>query len=549
MELRQPPHSVEAEIGVLGSATRSADALSACLDKLTIDHFYVPAHQLLFAVFAEQSRNNKPLVLTGLTQELMDGFPVEELPPAFTRGRLERNGRPVISIEEVGGPAYLTQIFTAMETSAALDYFAQIVREKFLARVVIARCTELVRVAYDELTEIGDVLEQAQSTLTEIIMQADRPDMFRDLKEGAQTALEKAEMSRQHRATLEGIGTGFHDFDRMTHGLRGGQLVIIGARPGQGKTSLAMNVALNMAKDLRKKHLKAKEAGRHLELGAVGVFSMEMSYQEIVDRMFCATAGISLEKFRGRLLSNAECDGAVEHAARLLQIPVLIDDTAAITIAMFKARARLMKVRNKVRAIIVDYVQLMRSLSRRAQDNLRVEVKEISGVLKATAKELDIPIIACCQLNREAEARDTSFCKPRLSDLAESGALEQDADIVTLLWRPERHLAPPKFGARALARVLQLKDEAGRALWLKEPDEKKSKRNGGEDDDESTLSVFQVSERDRQIREYAGFLVVKQRNGPVKDLRLRFVADQTLFQNVTKELWSNDPAKRQAGYE
>jgi replicative DNA helicase len=266
---------------------------------------------------------------------------------------------------------------------------------------------------------------------------------------------------------------------------------------------------------------------------------MEMSYQEIIERLFCADSGITINKFRNGMLSEAEYESAPDYGVKLVETPIWIDDTPSLTTAAFKARARLMKVQHKVGAIVVDYLQLMRSLSKRATESRWIEVTEISGTLKHVAKELKVPVIVCCQLNREAEARDSSFCKPKLSDLRESGSIEQDADVVVMLWRPDRHLAPPKFGKKQLARILHLKDEDDTPLWLDEADGKNGK---GE---KPTLNSYQVDERDRQIMEYAGFNVVKQRNGPVNDLRLRFIGNRTLFQNVTEKLYSNNPQERQ----
>jgi replicative DNA helicase len=535
---REMPHNPEAELGVLASATCSRDALSEMLDRLTIEHFYVPAHQLLFACFEEQERQKKPLDMIGMTDALCGGFPVEHLPEMFTRGRLERNGRPVITLEEIGGPAFVTHVFTFVPTAANMAYYIDIVREKFLARTVIIKCTELVRVAYDELTEISEVLEQAQSTLTEIIMKAERPDTFRDLQDGVAALMDKLEWAYRHRGkpgevNIDGVATGIMDFDRMTHGLRPQQLLVIGARPGQGKSALAMNIAANMALEN--------------EI-AVGVFSMEMSYADLIERVFCSTsgymdpetgnfAGIEINKLRDGMLSRFEHDKlAPETASKLIGAKIYIDDEPALTVPSFKARARLMKMRHGVKVIVVDYLQLMRSLTRRAQDARWLEITEISGTLKSVAKELNIPVIACCQLNREAEARDSSFCKPRLSDLRESGSIEQDADIVALLWRPGKHLAPPKFNEELLARTLNLRDAKDKPLWITKKEDSKKKEE---------LSPEQISERRCQIEQYNKLLVVKHRNGPPGEVRLRFLGNLTLFQNVTEKAYSNNPKERQ----
>jgi replicative DNA helicase len=287
--------------------------------------------------------------------------------------------------------------------------------------------------------------------------------------------------------------------------------VIIGARPSQGKTALAMNLASNMAVSNGK---------------AVAVFSMEMSYEEIVERLVCSTANVSLQALRlTGFMKESDFLALPKRAEQVLQAPIWIDDSAGLTISAFKARARRAVVQFGVQAIIVDYLQLMKSPSRRAQDARWLEITEISAALKATAKELKVPVICCAQLNREAEGRE--FGKPKLSDLRESGSIEQDADIVALLWRPERHLE--NYGQREkLAKRLRLSWHDDEPLYGMEEMSKEAR-----------------DDRDRQINEYAELIVAKQRNGPVGEIKLRFESDITKFQNVTTKTWSNDPGQRQ----
>jgi replicative DNA helicase len=229
-------------------------------------------------------------------------------------------------------------------------------------------------------------------------------------------------------------------------------------------------------------------------------------------------------------------EGDMPNAMRKMMIaPLWIDDSGALSISSFKARARLMRTRYGVKAIVVDYLQLMHSGSKRSQEARWLEITEISASLKATAKELGIPIICCAQLNREAEGRE--FGKPKLSDLRESGSIEQDADIVLLLWRPSRHIQHPKNEGikgekNKLAKLLHLKSPDGDDLWE-------------ESKDEERLTPEQIAERTDQIEEYAELILAKQRNGPVNNIRLRFVDEMTRFENVTKKSWSNRADERQ----
>jgi len=527
---RLPPHSVEAEMAALASMMQARDVLDECIDTVKPDYFYVPAHHTIFWALFERVKQNKSTDLVSLTNALRDGLPLENAPEMIKRGRLMRNEKPVITLEEIGGASYLTDLYAFVPTAANVRYYVEILREKYLLREIIARCTEVVRVAYDEQTEIAQVLEQAQQTLTQIIIDSERGAVFRDLKQGVQELMEKLEYAYWHKGkpgetVIDGVATGIYDFDRMTHGLKPQQLIVIGARPSQGKTAMAMQIAKNVALENQM---------------PVGVFSIEMSYSEVIERLFASTSGISINKMRDGMLERHEKEVvAVEAGAKLVDAQIWLDDTPALSIPSFKARARMMKTRLGVRLIVVDYLQLMHSPTKRAQEQMRVEVTEISGALKAVAKELNVPVIACCQLNREAEARDSSFCKPKMSDLRESGSIEQDADIVVLLWRPVKHISRPKFNENLLAKTLKLRESELR------PGEKERRPLWKEKDEKPGLSPEQISERDCQLEEYMGFLVVKQRNGPVEDLRLRFLGELTQFQNVTKKQYSSNPEERQ----
>ncbi len=498
---REPPHSLEAEQGALSSMMIDRNALSECVDRMTTEYFYVPAHQTIFAAIAQIYRDNKVIDLITFTQFLRD----ENL------------------LDSVGGAAYVTQLFLFVPTAANVLYYFDIIRDKFLARQIISKCTELVRVAYDDTNEIAAVLEQTQSTLTEIIMESERPDVFQHIKEGVLVALDNLEQAYHNRGkqAVRGLATGIIDFDRMTGGLRGQQLVILGARPSQGKTAMAMNFAVNMA-------VKNKVP--------VGVFSMEMSFTEISERVLSQVAGVNLQRFRDGMLSKWEtiCDDLIQKTGTITAAPMWIDETPALSISSFKARARLMKMRFGVKAIFVDYLQLMRSPTRRAEEARWLEITEISGTLKAVAKELNVPVICCAQLNREAEQRE--FGKPKLADLRESGSIEQDADIVAMLWRPDRHINDPSKDLKKLARMLRLTDDDGTDLAR----------------DDKDMQEHEIKLRNSMISEFAGLLVVKHRNGPVTNaknhpngIRLRFIGEETRFENLTEKSWSNNPNQRQ----
>jgi len=517
------PHSLDAEMGVLGSMLQDRNALVESLDRLRPEHFFIPANRSTFVALGAFYHQEKKQALDLITfsQAFADGIRIrqDQNDPGY-----------MLRIEEVGGPAYVTNLFRFVPTAANVDFYLDILREKHIAREIIAKCTEIIRVARNEQAEIGEVLEETQAALTQIIIETERADVIVHVREGVAVAVDQLQQAYANRGSdaVVGLATGIKDLDRMTAGLREQQLVIVGARPSQGKTALAMNFAANMAV---------------LNQVPVGVFSMEMSFQEVVNRLFANVTGISLQRFRDGMLDRETAgdlkrfrEGDMPDPMRKIMVaPLWIDDSPALSISSFKARARLMRTRYGVKAIVVDYLQLMHSPSKRSQEARWLEITEISASLKATAKELEIPIICCAQLNREAEGRE--FGKPKLSDLRESGSIEQDADIVLLLWRPSRHIQHPKNQGikgenNKLAKLLHLKSADGENLWE-------------ESKEDERLTEEQIAERTGQIEEYAELILAKQRNGPVNNIRLRFVDEMTRFENVTKKTWSNREDERQ----
>jgi len=456
---------------VLGSMLNGgAAAIEEARTLLTEDSFYVPAHQLVFASILTMHQGGTPTDLITVTSALRD------------LGRLD----------EVGGASYVTSLFTCVPTAANMQFYVEIVRGKYVLRKIIAGCTESIRRAYEEQDDIKALLDDTLATLTALAHDAYSQSSLRHIADGVMESLNRLEVAFENKgeAVVTGLSTGFFDIDRSLAGLKGGQFLVIAARPSHGKTALAMNIAEHVAVQLH---------------APVAVFSLEMSYQELIDRMVCSHAGVSLQRLRDGFMKHSDFNALPGTVETLRSAPVYIDDTPQLSLYDFKARARRAVLKHGARLLVIDYLQLMRSPSRRAQENRALEITEISGALKATAKELNVPVIALAQLNREAEGRPLGA--PQLSDLRESGSIEQDADIVMLLTRPVRHCKDDGAKQRAAER-LGLDDAS----------------------DLETLAILDIA---------------KHRNGPVGPMRLNFNDSLTRFTNTTAAMWSNDESKRQ----
>jgi replicative DNA helicase len=476
---RLPPHSVEGEQGVLGSMLVSPRAaIAECVEKLTPDHFYVPAHGTIYRAMVELWEAGKAIDLITFTQVLRD-----------------KN-----LLEAVGGAAFVTSLFTFVPTAANVEYYIEIVREKFILREIIAKCTELVRCAYEEQDEVSLLLDRAQADLTALSIrngQRENAKHIRELMVDLMERIEHAYFHRGHAAEAAGgLATGFTDLDRMTGGLKPQELIVIGARTSHGKTSLAINIVEHVATQLGK---------------AVAVFSMEMSAASIANRLGASAAGFSIQRVRDGMFSRLDFGEVAKKFAPLMASSLWIDDSPAIWTSDFKARARRMVARFGVNLIVVDYLQKMVSPTERAKRNRAIEVSEIAQCLKNTAKELNIPIICAAQLNRQPGER--KFGYPKLSDLRESGDIENEADLCLLLWRPERE-CEGSGDYEALAKKLKIK---------------------AEDD----------NERKQMLKAYARLIVAKQRDGAVGEIPLRFESDRTKFHSVTKKEYSNREDERQ----
>lgn len=439
------PQSPDAEQGVLSSFLLSPrDVGGLCAEKLIKpEHFHIPAHATIYGVLMEMWDGNKPIDFITLTQVLNDRS----------------------LLDQVGGAAFVTGLFTFLPTAANAAYYVEILQEKFTLREIIRVCTEYAARSYDEQDDVPTLLNDVEQKVFAIAQ-----DRFKDrvasMKQMVVQAIGSIQELYDRRGSITGLPTGFADLDKMTDGLHGSEMIIIAARPSMGKTALAMNIAEHVAVDLKK---------------PVAVFSLEMSSQQLVQRLLCSRARVNLGRVRDGFLAERDFPALQAAASKLAEAKIFIDDTSGLSILELRAKARRLKSQHDIAAIFIDYLQLLRSTSRRAQDNRQLEIAEISSGLKAIAKELNIPVVVLAQLNRNPEQRSgDSKGRPRLSDLRESGSIEQDADLVGLLVREE---------------------------YYADSDEEK-----------------------KDVEGKATLIIAKQRNGPVGDVPLTFLKEFTRFE-------------------
>jgi replicative DNA helicase len=445
------PQSADAEKGILSSFLLSPREVGGfCAEKqITPAHFHIPAHGELYEVLLHLWDAGKPIDFIILTEILRD----------------------TKRLDQVGGAAYVTELFTFLPTAANIAYYVEIVQEKYTLREIIKVCTEYAARSYDEQDNVPNLLDDVESKIFAIAQ-----DRFKDkavsMKDQVMSAIHAIEELYERRGAITGLPTGLAEFDKMTDGLHKAEMIVIAARPSMGKTALAMNMAEHIALE---------------EKRAVAVFSLEMSTSQLVQRMLCSRARVNLGNVRNGFLSERDFPALTAAASKLAESKFFIDDTPGLSILELRAKARRLKSQHDIAAIFIDYLQLLRSTSRRAQDNRQLEIAEISSGLKALSKELNIPIVVLAQLNRNPEQRSgDSKGRPRLSDLRESGSIEQDADVVGLLVREE---------------------------YYAENEEDKKEAEG-----KATL------------------IIAKQRNGPVGDVPLTFLKEFTRFENRAREV-------------
>ncbi len=404
-EERIPPQNIEAEQSVLGAMLIDKEAIAGVTEILSDGDFYREAHRVIFRAMLELYNKN----------EAVDLITVTEI--------LKRDNK----LDDVGGLAYVTSLANAVPTAANVKYHARIVEDKSILRQLVRASTEIAAMGYDPDDDVRVLIDTAESRILEISNRNKRGD-FTPVSEVLMTTVQDIDRLLNNKGGLTGLPTGFKDLDDLTAGLHPSDFIILAARPSMGKTALALNIVQNVA---LRAHKKMGGAPR-----CVAFFSLEMSKEQLVTRMLCAEAGIDSQRLRiGEMLENdwsalwSVCD-------EMSKAQIYIDDTPGITAMEMRGRARRLKAEHGLDLIVVDYLQLMQGSGRRnfASDRQQ-EVSEISRSLKALARELDVPVIALSQLSRSVESRQVK--RPMLSDLRESGSLEQDADIVAFLYRED----------------------------------------------------------------------------------------------------------------
>jgi len=440
------PASLDAERTILGAVLLDNHAYNDASALIRPEDFALTAHQRVFARMGELIDTGHVVDIVTLSEELAR--------------RKE--------IESVGGVAWLASLTEGLPRRLSIDEYVRIVKDKSLLRQLINICSTAITRAADQSEGAIDVLNDAESALLEVTEKGISRG-FASVHEIVAGSFKTIDNLYKEGREVTGLATHFDELDRMTSGLQNSELVIIAARPSMGKTAFAMNVAEHVAVNQKK---------------PVAVFSLEMSSQQLVQRMLCSRARVNLQRVRDGFLGERDFPSLTAAASKLAEARMFIDDSASLSILELRAKARRLKAQQDVSLIIVDYLQLLRSTTRRAQDNRQLEISEISAGLKALAKDLKIPVIVVAQLNRQPEQRTGG--KPRLSDLRESGSIEQDADLVGLLVRPE----------------------------LYEEDEEARVEKAGE----------------------AELIIAKQRNGPVGEIPLTFLKEYTRFETRARNV-------------
>lgn len=413
---KSPPFSVEAERAVLGAILIEANAIGDIATILKPVDFYEPAHQAIFAARMDLYDRGQPGDFITISDQL---------------SRLEQ-------LERVGGQEYLAALVNAVPTAAHIEHYARVVERCAIMRRLIDAAGGIARIGYQAPTDIDAALDQAEQELFQVSQRRVSQDFVR-LKDVLDSYFDQLDYLHEHRGELVGTPSGFHDLDQLTGGFHASDLIIIAGRPAVGKTSFALSIARNVA-------LNSKEP--------VGIFSLEMSVEQVAQRLLSMQATIDSHRIRSGLINEFEWSRISEAFGELSEAPLFIDDAANSTVLELRLKARRLKAEQDVKLIIVDYLQLMQGRSR---ENRVQEVSEISRGLKALARELDIPVIALSQLSRAVETRQDH--RPILSDLRESGSIEQDADIVMFTHREE--LYDPNTEKRNIADIIVAKHRNG----------------------------------------------------------------------------------------
>lgn len=435
-----PPHNTEAEQAVLGGVFLRNDVFHTLVDTISDEDFYSPAHRKIYQAFQELYRRREPVDLVTVAEYLQ------------TRGELD----------EIGGTVYLASLAESVASAANAVFHAQIVRDKSVRRRLIQTSSEILTNCFEVGEETEALLDQAEQQIFSIAESKGKP-VFMSSKDLVNRVFEQLELRAGQGDLVTGVPSGYTDFDHMTAGLQKSDLIILAARPSMGKTALALNIGM-------------RSAIQHDV--PVAIFSLEMSMDQLMMRLLGCHGRVDLSRLRSGYLNDEDWARLYQAAEDLSRAPIFIDDTPALTTMEIRARCRRLKADKGVGLIIVDYLQLMRSS--RKSDSREQEISDISRNLKALAKELEVPVIALSQLNRKVEERSDK--RPMLSDLRESGAIEQDADVIVFIYRDAAY-------------------------------------NKAEDNPNKNV---------------AEIIIGKQRNGPVGTLRLAYFGQYTVFDNLTE---------------
>jgi replicative DNA helicase len=438
---RVPPHSIEAEACVLGSMMLDPMAIDLVIQIVRDDHFYRPAHQLLYKSLVDMRHQA-----------------TTEIDPVTLREELSRKG----TLEQIGGVDYLKMLFTGVPSSANAEHYARIVRNKAQLRQLINACTDVIRDAYEGRDETPMVIDRAEQSIFEIAQQhlGEEASALSDLLQKTFEDLEKHEGK-----LITGVASGYSRLDQLTSGFQKGEMIILAARPSMGKTSLLLNIAENISL---------------LDGSPLAIFSLEMSKSQLAERFLASRARFNLRQMRTGTISPETWTLLQSAASELSAAPVFVDDSANLTIVQLMAKARRLKAAHDIQCVLVDYLQLM-NYSGRANSR-QEQITEISRGIKALARDLNIPVIVAAQLNRGPADRPTHT--PRMSDLRESGSIEQDADVIALLHNED---------------------------------------------------YFHMGEEGYQPKGTTDLIIAKQRNGPTGTVPLTFLRDCTRFEQAAME--------------
>jgi replicative DNA helicase len=455
-----PPQALDLEEAVLGAMMLESNRLAEVIEVLKPEAFYKESHQIIFSAIMRLFGQNEPVDILTVTEEL------------------RKSGE----LEVAGGPYFITMLTNRIASTANIEFHSRIILQKFIQRELIRISSDIIKEAYEDTTDVFDLLDKAENGLFSI-SEGSIGKSYMNMQSIIAEAIKEISAGRNQEGKLRGVGSGFTELDRITSGWQKSDLIIIASRPGMGKTAFALTMARNAAIDFKK---------------PVAVFSLEMSSIQLVTRLMSSETEIPQEKLRKGTMEDHEWAQLNARITPLIEAPLYIDDTAALSIFDLRAKCRRLKAHHDIQMVIVDYLQLMQG-SQDTRGNREQEISSISRALKTLAKELDVPVIALSQLSRASEKRSAA-AKPILSDLRESGSIEQDADMVLFIYRPEYY----KIDV----------DESG----------------------DSTSGV-------------ADIIIAKNRNGPLKDVRIKFVSKYAKFVDAEMDYQASNNIQPNSSFE